>query len=223
MADRKKYTKKVLAARKKDNDAWMRQLEEVDAATGWSPIAYTRKFPTPIYEGKIPATAKAMTLYDENSPSQSRIVVPKGSRKYTIGDVMAAYEDNHGLPMRHELMHVLQNLDQDPFDNATRAMQQPAINAPERLRWVQNTPGYGSGDSEAQAFLLSRSQRLNRDLAKQMGIFDPDYNKPPQLMDKLFPSAYDRNYLTEQFRSDYLKHFPEGLRRIIEDVVGPPR
>ena len=153
-------------------------------------------------------------MTDPLLPSNSAILMPTNTQSFSGPGAEDRYRQFNSRPMKHELMHVLQNIDSDPFRDAKFATEKTNPQLFPKMH-----PGYG-GSNESEAYLLSRTGDLNNKIKEKWGMDRPDFEKQRSLMDWLkFPPSLRKQDM-EGLRSDYMKELPAGLREIIDSIVG---
>ncbi len=212
MADRKSA-----AARKKEIDALLRTIRQ-DYWPYWrtrTPEAYDRHTRTPIHFADKPSDKpSATTIQDPTLRTNSAIIMPENTQTFRGPGAFDDYQKHNARPLRHELIHVLQNIDQHPFSAADDTVRQ-GLGAG---TFYKMRPDYGD-DREVSAYALSRTGDLNDQIKKNWKMDDPIFQKQRTwnpFQQPLSPRSSD----VEQFRTKYLKALPIGLQGIINSIMG---
>lgn len=174
-----------------------------------SPIAIDREFRTPIYDDRyLPKEAYASVTPDNQSPSLSRMSIAKELQSASsIEDYLNRVAPN----IRHEKIHVLQNLDNTPFTAADVAMREN-LSGNALSRYQNLLSQYPV--KEIQAYLGSNTIDANEDLKKSSIQFDEVH---PEL-DRFFTNKtfeQRRQDKLGDLRKQLINSLPLGLQNII--------
>lgn len=199
------------------------ELLEEDRPRGRE-VATERHFRSPVRVEDIGPAVMAVRK-DNRSPSGSEILMQKSGQSYHGPTAWDTYVNNHSRPMKHEMMHVLQNIDGQPFDDAYDKLKGPWAKHQSRTVLQDYAPGYGGVD-ELSAYLLSQTGDLTKNIRNTRGMSNPEYNNPKTLADLLManfstvPGGIKRRYADLETRKDYMSELPAGLRQIIDSITG---
>jgi len=206
MADKRKAAKEQA-----NREAARRRLSTLMLAGGRENplVAVDREFRTPIYSGlDLPQDAYASTRPDLRSPSLSRIsIAPELQHATSIADYLMRVKPI----MNHERVHVLQNVDQMPFQQAERTLRENARGF-EGGHYENLLKDYNS--KEAQAYALAGNVDSNEGLRKRFEE-DASLTTPyPGILDK-FRLLKTKNEALSDIRQQLLNSLPTGLQNII--------
>jgi len=191
------------------------------------PVAYDRRFKTPIFEKTLPSNIGATTtrVTDTFSPSNSAITIPKGSRSFSHekakaqGKTMDDMVDEFGGTMKHELMHVLQNMEPHLIGPTMKKLW---TNRSQGRKAVSAFPE-GYNDREFEAYMLSDTGKGNEDIRKSLKLGQP--NRPLNgIMDKMMELMKPSPQREAEYARDELMDTSQpGRRRIVNDIMGDRR
>lgn len=140
--------------------------------------------------------------------------MPANAQTFRGLDAFENYLQHNSRPMKHELMHVLQNIDRHPFIAADDKVRSGL----DAKNFYRMRPDYGN-DDEISAYLLSRTGDLNNHIRKTWEMDNPIFQKP-RTWNPFDSPTQPRATDIEDLRQKYMNALPLGLQGLINNIMG---